>query len=127
MSAAPVNAEEWKLRNRPDLVECRWGCAITREACRAYQSRTVRYVLHFNGDRVPYPRVNAEYVRCFLPEACPHLLSDEEAQAALEARRNRQMPLERKARQYRGRDRERLVNPDEMLHEERWRRSLLAG
>lgn len=127
MSAASVNAEEWKLRNTASLIECRWGCAITPDACRAYQARTVRYVQHFNGDRVPCSRVNAEYVRCFFPEPCPHLLSDEEARAALEARRHRQLPLEGKARQLRARERERLVNPEEMLHEERWRRSLLAG
>jgi hypothetical protein len=126
MSAAPVNVEQWKQRNRGNVVQCRWGCEITLDACRAYQSRTVRYVLHFNGDRVPLPRVNAEYVRCFVPDACPHLLSDEEAHEALEARRRQQVPSDRMSRQHRGRIRERLIDPDDMLREEPWRRSLLA-
>ncbi len=36
------------------LLECRWGCKLTEQACRSYQSRTPRYVIHFN---VPWSRV----------------------------------------------------------------------
>lgn len=127
MTSAPINVEEWKRSRGTGLIQCRWGCAITLAACRAYQSRNVRYVLHFNGQRTPYPRVNAEYLRCFFPEACPHLMSDEEAREALEARKLKKQPPEKKLREHRSREWERLVNPDEMLKEGQWNRSLLAG
>jgi len=127
MNAAAANVEEWKKHNSARLVQCRWGCAITMEACRAYQSRTVRYVNHFNGQRVPYPRANAEYLRCLSPEACPHVMSDQEAGEALEARRLKKLPSETKLREHRAREMQRFVNPEEMLKEAEWHRSLLAN
>jgi len=127
MNAATAQVEEWRKLNSPRLVQCRWGCAITVEACRAYQSRTVRYVNHFNGQRVPYLRANAEYLRCLSPEPCPHLMSDREAGEALEARRFNNLSPEKKLREHRARDMQRFVNPEEMLKEAEWHRSLLAG
>jgi hypothetical protein len=123
----PVTVAQWKELNADRLVECRWGCSMTVEACRSYQSRTGRYVLHFNGQRVPYPRVNADFVNCLLPEPCPHLMSDDE----IRSRRNkRDLPKisqlsERRALSREGRELDRLANPEHMLREEQWNRSLV--
>ena len=78
--------EQWKRENSDRLISCRWGLKITTEACHAYQTRTARYVFHFNGDRDPSLRVNADYLRCLLPEPCPHLLPDSEAESLPEDR-----------------------------------------
>ncbi len=94
MNLGPTNVDQWKACNSDDLVQCRWGCTMTRKACHAYQTRTNRYVIHFNGSPDPQVRVNAEYIRCFLPEPCSYLLSDDEA---MELRMNRVPPIEDKA------------------------------
>jgi hypothetical protein len=78
MSSGPVTVAQWMERNNDRLVGCRWIGVITPEACRSYQCRTDRYVIHFNGDPDPCSRVNADYLRCFDPEPCPHILSDAE-------------------------------------------------
>ncbi len=49
MKASPLTVDQWKELNAHRLVQCRWGCSMTADACRSYQSRTGRYVLHFNG------------------------------------------------------------------------------
>lgn len=128
MTCAAVTVEEWKQANAGRLIDCRWGCRITRDACRSYQSRTARYVLHFNGDHQPLCRANAEYVSCFLPGPCPHLISDEEA-SFLTRERNAGYGLprqERRSRQHEAKRRNRLVDPDAMLAEGDSHRSLLT-
>jgi hypothetical protein len=53
-------------------------------------------------------------------------MSDQEAREALEARRLRKLPLDCMVGQHRSRELKTLVDPDEMLREGHWRRSLLA-
>jgi hypothetical protein len=74
MKAGPTTVEEWKRIHSKDIIECRWGCRMTKQACGTYQLRTQRYVIHFGGHDAPLTRPNAEYVRCFYPTPCPHLL-----------------------------------------------------
>ena len=127
MNPDVLAADQWKELNAHRLIECPWGCSMTLEACRSYQSRTSRYVLHFNGQREPYPRVNADYLNCFMPEPCPHLLPDEEIHRLAETcpQHNHRTSLERRARSRQARETERLVNPDQMLREAQWNRSLV--
>jgi hypothetical protein len=126
MTAAAANVDEWKAQNAHRLIDCRWGCKITSEACRAYQTRTNRYVIHFQGHRDQYPRANADYVRCFMPEPCPNLLSDEEAAsfefAACKADTSH---VHRRSSGHRAREMNRLVSPSRMLQEGQWHRSLV--
>jgi len=126
MTDPETAVEHWTKLNADSFIDCRWGCKITVDACRAYQSRTSRHILHFNGERTPSPRVNAEYLKCFLPEPCPNFLSDEEARAAREKRDLLNRPLQRPVRQNLGRELNRLISPDEMLREPQWRRSLVT-
>jgi hypothetical protein len=122
-------ATQWKVQNAERLMDCRWGLKITPEACRLYQSRSARKVLHFNGDRNPYPRVNADYLQCCLPEECPHLISDAEAEALGELHRatayQRNPGLTRAQNQARQWDR--MVSPASMLGEKEWHRSLVKA
>jgi hypothetical protein len=127
MTVRSVSVEEWKRANAHRIVECRWGSRITREACQSYQSRTGRYVFHFNGDHQPLCRPNADYVSCFFPEPCPHLLSDEEALHLRERNPDcGREPHERRCRQFEARRRHRLVDPGSMLDEEDSHRSLVT-
>ena len=127
MTDPATAAENWKKSNAGKLIDCRWGCKITVDSCHAYQSRNARYVLHFNGERTPAPRANAEYLRCFFPEPCSHFLSDEEARAARELRDQGKRSVQSQIRQNQRREVHRLVNPDEMLREPQWLRSLLIA
>jgi hypothetical protein len=129
MKSTEEAVAQWRQTNAHLLVDCRWGCKITIDACRRYQSRTSRNILHFNGDRDPTTlRVNADYLRCFLPIPCPHAISDAEQQKLRDA----QGPLydgahrERLARVNQERYRERLVNPEMMVGEADWHRSLIG-
>lgn len=126
MTATAVNVEEWKAQNAHRLIDCRWGCKITSEACRAYQARTNRYVIHFQGHRDQYPRANADYLRCFMPEPCPNLLSDEEVASSEFAACRAAASIDRRSSGHRDREMNRLVSPSRMLQEERWHRSLVA-
>jgi hypothetical protein len=127
MSTSLVTVHEWKRVNAHRLIECRWGCRITREACKLYQCRTGRYVVHFNGDNEPLTRANADYVSCLLPEPCPHLISDEAAKNLAGGRNpNFEKPRrERKALQHAERRRKLLVDPEAMLGEDASHRSLV--
>ncbi|MGO9567262.1 MAG: hypothetical protein ACLP5H_06965 [Desulfomonilaceae bacterium] len=127
MIQSALTVDQWKELNADKLVECRWRCSMTVEACRSYQSRTSRYVLHFNGQREPYPRVNADYLKCFLPEPCPHLLPDEEINrlAQTSGPHKRLTSPERRAHSRQCREMDRLANPDQMLREAQWNRSLI--
>ncbi|MBI4965363.1 MAG: hypothetical protein HY913_18955 [Desulfomonile tiedjei] len=127
MTEPVTTVEHWTELNAGNLVDCRWGCRITVDACHSYQSRAARYVLHFNGDRTPSQRVNAEYLRCVFPEPCTNFLSDEEAQAARELRALTKRPLQMQIRQHQGREMNRLINPEEMLREAPWHRSLVTA
>jgi hypothetical protein len=129
MSSLVSTVEQWQSNNRGRIVQCRWGCSMTADACLAYQLRTDRYVVHFQGTASPKRTVNADYVRCFLPEPCPHALSDEEVGRIQEGAASDKAPLIPKYRQgkERGLMRDRLVNPDRMVEEPDWRRSLLLS
>lgn len=129
MSGAVTTAEQWKTLNSQKLLDCRWGCKLTEQACRSYQARTPRYVVHFNGSSDPCSRVNADYISCFLPEPCPHLVSDCELHEAESCRAPKinDPELRRKRMLHRGREMERLANPDRMLQEAEWHRSLVKG
>jgi hypothetical protein len=127
MSLPAVTVHEWKQVNAHRLIQCRWGCRITSEACKLYQCRTGRYVIHFNGDHEPLTRANADYVRCCLPEPCPHLISDEEARD-MAKERNPNFGTsrgERQTLQHAERRRNRLVDPEAMLSEDASHRSLV--
>lgn len=126
MTTAVVSVDEWKAQNAHRLLDCRWGCKITSEACRAYQTRTNRYVIHFQGHRDQYPRANADYVRCFMPEPCPNLLSDEEvASREFGSCGTDLQRFDRRTRSHRAREMNRLVSPSRMLQEGQWHRSLV--
>ncbi len=129
MTTVKEIAGQWKYQNADRLIDCRWGLKITREACRLYQARSARTVFHFNGDRVPYQRVNADYLKCCLPHACPHLISDEEARELGDVHRDssfhRNLKRTRDGNQARQWDR--LVNPESMLGEDEWHRSLVKA
>lgn len=128
MTPIEETVAQWREANDHRLVDCRWGCKITIDACRLYQLRTSRHILHFNGERDPTTvRVNADYLRCSLPTPCPHALSDAEQQKLRDA----QGPLydgahrKRLARVNQERYREGLVSPDTMVREAEWHRSLV--
>jgi hypothetical protein len=127
MTGTCAAVDQWKEANRHRLIDCRWGCRITPEACLAYQSRASRYVIHFNGDSSPAQRVNAEYVTCFLPDPCPHVTADEHVQS-LRSDSGRSVTQDRdRGLQIRKlRLRQQLANPNVMLEEEDWCRSLVT-
>lgn len=126
MSSGPVTVEEWKRLHRDELVECRLGGTITKQACRKYQCRDARYVIHFAGHDESYVRPNSDYVLCMIPDPCPHLLGDDD----IEECRPGDLVLSSAARNGRSRTqvrhREKLVNPDYMLEEPDWHRSLIT-
>ncbi|MEJ2717925.1 MAG: hypothetical protein P8182_12415 [Deltaproteobacteria bacterium] len=127
MGSGPVTVEEWKELHAADLIDCRWGCRMTRAACRSYQARRDRYIIHFNGQPRPYPRVNADYLRCVYPEPCAFLISDDEV-AQLRADRGLEVDglcQERRNRESQARDLDHLSNPEPMLGEPQWARSLV--
>jgi len=84
--------------------------------------------MHFNGDRHPCQRINADYLLCFTPEPCPNLLSDEEALAGLEELKSHRTPqfIDQRMAQLRARQNHCSVNPDVMLNEPAWGRSLVS-
>ena len=128
MKKGPETVEQWRERNAHRLICCRWGGKITPEACRSYQTRAERYVLHFNGEAAPLLRVNADYLRCFDPDPCPHLMDDQEVRAI----QNEAVPMDsdafskRRIDTKRAREKEHLTNPDTMLWEPNFNRSLLV-
>ncbi|MBI5248418.1 MAG: hypothetical protein HY912_02890 [Desulfomonile tiedjei] len=126
MKTASVKVEQWRDQNAYRLIDCRWGCKITAEACRAYQARTSRYTVHFKGHREQYPRVKGDYLRCFMPEPCQNILSDEEiAEIRLSLPDTRFSGAERRNRANQVRQLNRLVSPNAMLQEAQWHRSLV--
>ena len=128
MKSVPLTADQWKEANAHRLIDCRWGCRISPEACRSYQTRTNRYIIHFNGETAQFPRMNADYVTCFLPEPCPHLMPDDDARALTERGRYRGDASNRERRHavQKNRLREQLADPNVMLMEQDWRRSLVS-
>lgn len=128
MKTGPQTVEQWRAANDQRLIDCRWGCRITPEACRAYQSRRSRYILHFNGQRKPFPRVNADYLQCVDPEPCVHFMPDDETDALRDQRNLRFDGVlgERSRASMQAKERERLVSPDHMLNEAQWTRSLVT-
>ncbi len=127
MSTPVVTAEQWFAQNSHKLIDCRWGCRITPEACRLYQTRASRHVIYFSGLETPGLGVNADFALCVHPEPCPHLLSE---QALEEIRPAVQMLNDERSRSRRStsadtRKWEELTSPDIMLNEPAWRRSLV--
>lgn len=125
MTPMPVSVEQWKEANAHRLVQCRWGCTLTREACRSYQVRARRYVMHFVGDPSPALRPNGEYVRCLLPEPCPYMISDDESREVRAEMRLVGDALPFRRRGNGNRLGEHLSSPDAMLEEADWNRSLV--
>jgi hypothetical protein len=127
MNQAVTTVEQWNALNSRNFVECRWGCKLTEQACRTYQSRSPRYVIHFNGSLDACSRVNADFVKCLLPDQCPHFVTDIEIDKTLSGSSSHSdaLSLQRKAASRRGRAMERLASPDSMLHEAQWHRSLV--
>ncbi len=121
---SPASVQQWKEINAHRLVECRWGCSMTVESCRTYQTRAKRYIIHFGGHGEQHERANAEYLSCLNPVPCPHLLSDEELMSSAASLRE-EMSSTRKHLVNRARVADRLVNPSCMLQEADWRRSLV--
>jgi hypothetical protein len=128
VSRACATVDQWKERNAHRLIDCRWGCRITPEACHAYQARAGRYILHFNGDSEPYQRANAEYVTCLLPEPCPNVVPDHDIRTLGKNRSENGLLADRERRlaARRLRQRQQLADPNVMLEEEDWRRSLVS-
>ena len=127
MNSAEILTGKWRRDNSHRLIDCRWGCRMSLDACRKYQARCRRYVIHFNGTRSPLSRVNAEYLKCLYPEPCAHLISDEEA-AEMRAVNGLSVDQELKRRRKqanRAKEWDRFINPDHMLEEEDWNRSLI--
>jgi hypothetical protein len=126
VTSTPLSVEQWKELNADRLVQCRWGCTLTREACRAYQVRSRRYIYHFVGDTDPLCRPNGDYVACLLPEPCPNAISDEESREVRAVLRLDSDSLSSRPPGNRGGwiD-EQLVSPDTMLEEADWKRSLV--
>ena len=127
MSSTEISTEKWRRDNSHKLVDCQWGCSLSLDACKKYQARCRRYVIHFNGTRSPLSRVNAEYVKCLYPEPCAYLISDEEAAEirAVNGLSTDQGHKKRRKRLNRAKEWDRFVNPDHMLEEEDWNRSLI--
>jgi hypothetical protein len=128
MKGESLTADQWKDANAHRLIDCRWGCRITLESCKSYQTRTRRYISHFNGEIQPFPRMNADYVTCFLPEPCPYLMSDDEIRTVTERESGRGGPSERERRvaARKNRLRQELTDPHVMLMEQDWHRSLVS-
>lgn len=126
MTSMPVSVEQWMELNADRLVQCRWGCTLTREACHSYQVRAQRYVLHFAGDASPVSRPNGEYLRCLLPEPCPNVISDEESrELRAELRLAGDVFSARRRAQGSRLLEEHLISPNAMLEEADWKRSLV--
>jgi hypothetical protein len=127
MSSAATTVEQWKALNSHNLVECRWGCKLSGQACRSYQSRAPHYIIHFNGSLDACSRVNADYIKCLIPYPCPHFASDNDS-GELESRgasHSDALKLRRGAAFHHAREMERLASPDGMLQEAQWHRSLV--
>ncbi len=128
MKSGCATVEEWKQANAGNIIDCRWGCRLSREACLRYQTKSKRYVMHFQGEKEPLLRINSDFLTCVFPDPCPHFLPDEEAAALRE--RIRQAGdddvVMRRVRQNEAKEKERLVNPDTMLDEADWNRSLIT-
>lgn len=129
MTKGAESVDQWKNLNAHNLVDCRWGCRITQRACRSYQTRTRRSIIHFNGSLDACSRVNAEYLRCLLPSPCPHAVSDREAAEAESHKKLHVDALSVRLRTalHQARELERLASPDGMLQESRWHRSLVKS
>ncbi|MEW5980643.1 MAG: hypothetical protein AB1898_33135, partial [Acidobacteriota bacterium] len=84
--------------------------------------------IHFNGSGNPYPRVNADYLRCVYPEPCAHLIPESEAEALAEKRCAKavQRRSEQNDEMGAAREKARLVSPEPMLGEAEWTRSLVT-
>ncbi|MFC1834690.1 hypothetical protein ACFL2Q_08145 [Thermodesulfobacteriota bacterium] len=119
--------EEWRKQNSHRLIECRWVNRITREACRAYQSRGVRNTTPVNGRPSLYACLDADYLSCRQPEPCPFVLSQDEVSALQHGSANgiKELSGRRLNGINRGIKKDRLVNPNHMLGEASWTRSLL--
>ncbi|MEW6349759.1 MAG: hypothetical protein AB1646_11905 [Thermodesulfobacteriota bacterium] len=127
MSTHADTAEQWFAQNSGRLIDCRWGCRITPEACRLYQTRARRHVIYFGGSEAPALGVNGDFVLCVRPEPCPHLLPEETGQETSPATwtlHNERLKARRSASAG-SRKWEELTNPDIMLDEPAWRRSLV--
>jgi hypothetical protein len=127
MKTSAATPEQWLKDNAQRLIPCRWGCRITPEACRRYQSRASRHVIYFSGLDDPGIGVNSDFVLCMHPEPCPHLITDAEQERTQMATRMSANPksVERRSRVSEIRKWDELTNPDRMLNEPGWRRSLV--
>ncbi len=85
MKCSATTPEQWFEQNAGRLIDCRWRCRITPEACRVYQSRAVRSVTEFGGVDDSGEGVDYELVRCLHPEPCPHFLPADDPKKVHEA------------------------------------------
>jgi hypothetical protein len=128
MSGVAEQVAQWKRDRKEELIQCRRASTLTRDACRLFQSRIARRSsIRYDGGP-PTRLLREEYLHCACGAPCPHFLGDAEAEALRErrerdSRRNRR---ERLTRAHRVRELERLTNPDLMLAEGPWKRSLVA-
>jgi hypothetical protein len=118
---------EWNRVNGDTLIPCRWAAKLSPSACRAYQTRIGRYSAgQYEGG--PARRVIREdFQRCAGPAPCPHFLADSEAAGERERRsvETRAALRNRRTGVNRARELDRLTNPDVMLVEGPWKRSLV--
>jgi hypothetical protein len=127
MISGCATVAEWKEANADNIIECRWGCRLSRNACTGYQTKSKRYIAHFQGEKDPLLRINSDFLICAFPDPCPYFLSDEEAEILRDrARQLGDDDLAAKRAHYSmAKQKDRLVNPNIMLSEADWVRSLI--
>ena len=119
MSSGPDTVEQWKERNADRLVQCRWGCEVTREACRSYQAKRKRYTVYFRTHGTGETNVNEYFIQCLKPNPCSHLIPDEELELDISWETPEELNeiVEKRTKLAEIRRREQLVDPNEMLNE----------
>ncbi len=117
MKTGPVSVDQWREQNSEALIDCRWCGRIMPDSCRSYQSRTERYIIHFSGTATPCRRVNADYIKCFQPDPCEHLIENVESAAAAGESALNDPFLHLKAGAEPAREFDRFTNPEHMLVE----------
>lgn len=128
MNTGAKTVKQWLELNADKLIPCRWGGRITTDACRSYQTRRSRFTVYFRTFETGYVRPNADFLKCVSPEPCPYLIPGaelddnpewvplEELEAAIDRRREVAEVIQMA----------RYTDPEEMLSEEDWMRSLIS-
>lgn len=128
MNTIQDQVRKWRALDGNEPVQCRWEAEISVAGCCSYQTRIGRYSSAPNEENGPRRVMREDFQRCATPTRCPHFLDDSEA-ARLHERRiidTRGVRSSQRSDANRGREMDRLTNPDLMLGEGPWKRSLVA-